>query len=212
MSGRKPHRGFSLVELLVVIGIIAILIGLLLPALQKARAQANWVKCQSNLRQVSQAIEMYGNIWHGWIYPPGLGSGHPKDQRWPVFVFHPAVWNPPILRCPNDNRDILLGDHSYILNDHLAKEGVKFGTKVPGRSPSDVIVMGEKRWDYDDYYMNPPSQNNPNGDYVTRVDPYKHGLTLGSNYLFLDMHVGSLPKNRVLGGVDPWDFPDPNKT
>ena len=63
--GRGWRRGFTLVELLVVIGIVAVLVALLLPALNKARIQARTVACASNLRQMSMAYSMYLSENHG---------------------------------------------------------------------------------------------------------------------------------------------------
>jgi prepilin-type N-terminal cleavage/methylation domain-containing protein/prepilin-type processing-associated H-X9-DG protein len=211
-QSQRNIRAFTLVELLVVIGVIAILIAMLLPAMAKARSQAKTMACRSNLRQVGIYLEMYANDWKGWVYPPGLGAdpSKPRDWRWPVHVFKPAVWNPPVLTCPNDVEPA--EEHSYVLNSHLAQHNIKFSSKIMGNTvvgmtAADVVVMGEKRTGEPDYYMDGDSPTNPNGDFDRVVEPYRHGAKLGSNYLFLDLHVDSVYKKPAiqLAGIDPWD-------
>src|SRR5215213_10711278 len=79
----RRRRAFTLVELLVVIGIIALLIAILMPALSKARAQANQVACASNLRQMGIALTMYINETK---YYPGCAyvNGGKTFAVWPT--------------------------------------------------------------------------------------------------------------------------------
>jgi prepilin-type N-terminal cleavage/methylation domain-containing protein/prepilin-type processing-associated H-X9-DG protein len=77
----RSARAFTLVELLVVIGIIALLVAILLPALNKAREESNSIKCMSNLRMIGQAVIIYESTYNDWL-PAGFTGNGTGDTHW----------------------------------------------------------------------------------------------------------------------------------
>ena len=78
----RRTRGFTLVELLVVIGIIALLVSILLPALSRAREMAKQTKCLSKLKNIGNAFVMYVNDNQGWLPADGIYNHNPADYLW----------------------------------------------------------------------------------------------------------------------------------
>lgn len=93
-------RAFTLVELLVVIGIIALLISILLPALARARLQAQQVACASNLRQMGDAMVMYVNDWKTYPSHVGMSSSGNPVAVWPTRLRKYTSGNRGIFWCP----------------------------------------------------------------------------------------------------------------
>ncbi len=99
------EHGFTLVELLVVIGIIVILIALLMPAFAKVREQARRTHCLSNLRTIGQQLQMYANS-HRDRLPNGNPRGVWSDSvgaDWVMTRFAEEMSESRVFRCPSDS-------------------------------------------------------------------------------------------------------------
>ena len=209
------RRGFSLIELLVVIGIIALLLGLLLPALASARESSRMINCANTLRTFGQGMVGYANDNDGLIVPPHQWPAYHHEVWAELVMGESAVWKnkaegiyTDLALCPSDPYEGRADPERYTRNSYLqnpsmsayrvtlagtykaqTQPGVGFPKTPP---PSEAVVMGEKQpdavgWVWT-YSMSVPE---PDQEWWDRIDLYRHGPSRGSNHLYLDMHVSN---------------------
>jgi len=170
-----PQAAFSLIELLLVIGIIALLVAMLMPALGRMRSRAKEISCMNNLRQVFLAARMYADENGGKLPKIEPMPSIPADPGNPLESMAQALGaqlsqQTAVLRCPQDqngrfDREGTSYEWNATLNDK-ALDNITYGPIVV--SPSVVILC----WDFDNVH---PGK--------------KSGEGLGKNYLYADGRI-----------------------
>ena len=206
---QAPH-GFSLVELLVVLGVIAILLAFLLPATRLARAQAQTAACASQLRQLGIALHAYANAnqgslpaWSGWhTWPPG----QPDDESGPAWTIEliPYLGSPDskLYNCPAWPGDV--PRRNYFLEAQWAGRSGRHAMKLSEITLSGRFVLSGDKTNLALYP--PPMGIGPLADDADPDDfgyggallwPWNGGFYMhrnGNNVLFDDGHVVLCPR------------------
>lgn len=165
--GQARHRSFTLIELLVVIAIIAILAGMLLPALNNAREKGRTAACSNTLKQLSFGVLQYANEWEGWVPAPfGTASSVSVTGTYDFFRFaggYGKTWladigtyvgwtwkghrKEEIYSCPSaglEFKDLRTPPFAqYGLNSRCGNNGIQTTVIHKVTNPSDTVMTGD---------------------------------------------------------------------
>lgn len=152
---RRPpspgRRAFTLLEVLVVVSIIAVLAGLVLPALARARVEGRRAACRSQLSQLAKAVQMYvsehNSLYFSVAARPSLAPGEPRLRD----VLAPYLRDARVLRCPADAQGFYeLEGSSYEWNTLLnGKRQDEFLEQFIGASRTPLL------YDYENFHPDP---------------------------------------------------------